>query len=143
MELDCWFLKNNRLLFVSSFIIFDLMHIWGLNGFFLHFQKGHRLHIIGKQTFDLLHLYWVKIMKDWNVYCCIYHVKMEELRMGLNHMKQKSRLHLKAHYDCEAICGVIDESQSTCVDSHATYPGITRLWKAIVCPKDPHSKWHA
>ncbi len=63
--------------------------------------------------------------------------------MGLNHMKQKSRLHLKVHYDCEAICGVTDESQSTCVDSHATYHGITRLWEAIACPKDPHSKWHA
>jgi hypothetical protein len=39
------------------------MHIWGLNGVFLHFQKGHPLHIIGKQAFDLLHLYWVKRMK--------------------------------------------------------------------------------
>jgi hypothetical protein len=68
---------------------------------------------------------------------------MEELRMGLNHMKQKSRLHLEVHCDCEAICGVTAESQSTCVNSHGTYLGITRLWEAIVCPKDPHSKWHA
>ncbi len=40
MELDYWFLKNRRLLFVSSFIIFDLMHIWGLDGVFYAFPES-------------------------------------------------------------------------------------------------------
>jgi hypothetical protein len=68
---------------------------------------------------------------------------MEELKVGLNHMSQKSGLHLEVHCDCEAICGATDESPSTCVGSHATYLGIIGLWEAIVCPKDPHYEWHA
>jgi hypothetical protein len=29
------------------------------------------------------------------------------------------------------------------VGDHATYPGITTMWEAIICFKDPHSEWHA
>jgi hypothetical protein len=68
---------------------------------------------------------------------------MEDLRVGLNHMRLKNGLHLKVHCDCEAICGAIDESSSTCVGSHATYLGITRSWEAIMCHKDPQFEWHA
>jgi hypothetical protein len=82
-------------------------------------------------------------MKDQNVCWWICHIEMEELRVGLNHMRQKSRLHLEVHYDCEAICGATDESPSTCVGSHAIYHGITRLWETIVCFKDPHFEWNA
>jgi hypothetical protein len=54
--------------------------------FFLHFQKAHPMLIIGKQSFDYLHPFWVKIMKEHNVCCYIYHVEMEELKMGFNFM---------------------------------------------------------
>jgi hypothetical protein len=40
MELDCWFSENNRLLFVFGFIIFDFMHIWGLDEVFYVFPKS-------------------------------------------------------------------------------------------------------
>ncbi len=81
-------------------------------------------------------------MKDYNVCCCIYHVEMAELRVGFNHMRQKSRLHLEIHCQCEAICGAINDSPINCVGSHASYLGLIALWEAIVCPKDPHSEWH-
>jgi hypothetical protein len=48
--------------------------------------------IIDKRAFDALCPFWVKQMKEWNVYYCIYHVEMEELRVGFNHMRQKSEL---------------------------------------------------
>ncbi len=81
--------------------------------------------------------------KRWNVCCCIYHVEMEELKVGLNHTKQKSRLHLESHCDCEAICGSTHESPFTCVGSHAICLGKIRLWETIMCYKDPHYEWHA
>ncbi len=56
------------------------------NGVFLRFQKAHPSIIIGKQTFDSLHPYWVKKMKDCNACCCIYYVEMEGLKVGFNHM---------------------------------------------------------
>lgn len=50
--------------------------------------------VIGKWAFDSLRLYWAKKIKNHNVCYYIYHVKMEELRVGLNHMQQKVGLHL-------------------------------------------------
>jgi hypothetical protein len=52
--------------------------------FFLHFQRMHPSIVIGKKMFDSLWPYWVKKMKDRNVCCHIYHVEMEELRIGFN-----------------------------------------------------------
>ncbi len=41
---------------------------------------------------------------DCDVSCCIYHVEMEELRVGFNHMSHKSGLHSKVHCECEKNC---------------------------------------
>jgi hypothetical protein len=62
--------------------------------FSLHFRSVHPSIIIRKQSFNSIRPFWVKKMKDRNVCCYIYHVKMEELRVGFNHMKQKCELHL-------------------------------------------------
>jgi hypothetical protein len=66
-----------------------------------------------------------------------YHIEMEELRVGFNHMRQKFGLHSEIHYQCKTICGTIDDSPTSCVGSHATYFNITAVWEAVVCPKDP------
>jgi hypothetical protein len=63
-------------------------------------------------------------MKDCNVCYCIYHVDMEELRAGFNHMWQKARLHSRFHYHREAICEPIDDSTTSCVGSIVA----TLLW---------------
>lgn len=99
---------------------------------------AHPSIIISKWAYDLLHFYWVKRMKNCNVYCYIYHVEMEELKMGFNHMRQKYGLHSK----CEVVCGIINYSFTSCVGSHANLAKIT-FWEAIVCLKDTHYKWHA
>jgi hypothetical protein len=73
----------------------------------------HPKHIVGKQTFEGLKLFFVKPMKERNT-CCIYHVEMEELRLGLNNMKAKSSLH---HNDaCECRCSYVcfHSNQSSC-----------------------------
>jgi hypothetical protein len=57
---------------------------WLKMDFFLHFQRMHPSIVIGKKMFDSLWPYWVKKMKDRNVCCHIYHVEMEELRIGFN-----------------------------------------------------------
>jgi len=76
---------------------------WLQMEFFLQFQKTHPSIVIGKQAFDGLHPFWVKKMKECNVWCCIYHVELEELWMGFNHMCQKSRLHSNFHCDREVV----------------------------------------
>ncbi len=103
---------------------------------------AHPSIIIGKWAFDLLHFYWVKRMKNYNVYCYINHVEIEELKVGFNHMRKNYGLRSKFHYECEVVCGIINESFINCVGSHGNL-AITTFWEAIVCPKDTHYKWHA
>jgi hypothetical protein len=67
--------------------------------FFLRSQKAHPLVIVGKRAFDALRPFWVKRMKERNVCCYIYHVEMEELKVGFNHMRHKSELRSISHCD--------------------------------------------
>jgi hypothetical protein len=113
--------------------------------FFLHFQKAIPSSIIGKHAFDALHPFCVKIMKDRNVCCCIYHVELEELRFEFNYMHEKSKLHFDFHCDYEKTYDYDDYSNDSngCMGKHATYRGLTTLWETIVCTMEPHAKWHA
>ncbi len=72
MELNCYFIFKNRLLSVHGFIILTWCTIGVQMEFLLCFQRIHLSHIIGKWTFHLLCLHWVKRMKDQNVFCCIH-----------------------------------------------------------------------
>jgi hypothetical protein len=80
-------------------------------------------------------------MKECNVCCCIYHVELEELKVGCNYMHQKFELHTDSQ--CEVICASIEDSGISCMGSHGIYPGLITLWKTIICPKDPHLERHA
>jgi hypothetical protein len=56
---------------------------------------------IGQRTFDELKFLFVKPMHECNT-CYIYHVKIDELWIGLNNMQKKSQVY---NHDSEA-CGV-------------------------------------
>lgn len=138
--------KSEKLLpfsFGHGFNSVTICKWWLQMEFLLCFQRVHPSIIIRKRSFDLLKPYWVKKMKDQNVCCCIYHVEMEELKVGFNHMRQKCGLHSNSHCDCESICAPTDGFPISCVGDHATYHGITIMWEAIVCLKNPHFEWHA
>jgi hypothetical protein len=59
-------------------------------------------------------------------------------------MHEKFRLHSDFHYECEEVCDYDDYSNdgSDCMEKRATYPGFIALWGAVVCTKEPHTKWH-
>jgi hypothetical protein len=116
-----------------------------VNGIFLHFRKAHPFMILSKKAFDALRPFWVKKMKERNVYYCIYHVEMEELKVGFNHMWQKSELQSSSHcdYDCEEICEYVDGLTIGYMDSQATYSKVIKMWESIACPKDHNFEWHA
>jgi hypothetical protein len=60
--------------------------------FYLKFQRIHPEDIVGKRSFDMLRPFWMMKMKEKNVYCCIYHVEIQELLVALNNMRAKSDL---------------------------------------------------
>ncbi len=94
--------------------------------------------MIGKQTCDALRPIWIQKMKKHNVCCCICHVKIKELCVKFNHMQLKFGLHPYFHYDCEAVCEGIDDSNTFgCMGSHAIHSNYIALWEVMVCFKDP------
>jgi hypothetical protein len=65
----------------------------------LSLGKGHLMHNATKGR----HPFFVKEMKERNVYCCIYHVEMNELQIGKNNMCTKVGIHLDCGYNCEEV----------------------------------------
>jgi hypothetical protein len=63
------------------------------DGVLFTFPKLHPQINIGKSSFDVLHPFFVKQMKEWNVCCCIYHVEIDELQGALNNMHTKFGIH--------------------------------------------------
>jgi hypothetical protein len=66
-------------------------------------------------------------MQEHNM-CCIYHVKIDELWIGLNNMQK--------------IYQVCNHSLEDYGASSIFYKGITSLWEPIVCPKGELMEWH-
>ena len=76
--------------------------------------------IIGKWTFDSNYPSWVRKMKDINVCCCIYHMAMEESRVGFNFMRKLSSIHIDGACTChyKEVCG--DGCQGRMLMFHGT-----------------------
>jgi len=52
----------------------------------LRFKVAHESMCIGQWTFETLKPFYVKPMQDQNTCYCIYHVELNELQIGFNHM---------------------------------------------------------
>ncbi len=64
-------------------------------------------------------------MRDQNTCCCIYHVELDELKLGLNNMRGQGNF--------EKVC--IHHEHEVCAPCKIFYKGTTSLWESIVCPK--------
>jgi hypothetical protein len=53
-----------------------------VDGILFMFLESPPKLIVGKSYFNSLHLVSVKCLKEWNVCCDIYHVELEELKVG-------------------------------------------------------------
>jgi hypothetical protein len=72
-----------------------------------------------QRLFEFLKPFFVKHLKDKNT-CCIYHVKLDELRLTLNLLKTKSVVHDKQR--CECHCdNVCDFNGQQCQTSYVVY----------------------
>lgn len=81
-----------------------------------------------------------KPLKDRNICCCIYHTKLEELRVAPNLMRTNNIVH--GNHMCECFCDVCGLDGQPCKVSYNLYKGITQFWEAIVCPKGEFDEWH-
>jgi hypothetical protein len=110
---------------------------------FFRFQEAHPTVIIGKKMFDSLRPFFVIRLKERNMYCCIYHVKMEELQIGFNHMRLRSGLHSRScNCSCE-VCRPDGDGDCNCTMPCLTYAETTESQEAILCPREEFSEWHA
>jgi hypothetical protein len=81
-------------------------------------------------------------MKDRNVCCYIYHVKMEELRVDFNFVRKLSSIHTNSTCNCNSmeVCGGRDGCG--CKGHLLIFPGTTSKMESILCPLDEFTKWH-
>jgi hypothetical protein len=108
----------------------------------LRFKVANPKHIIKEQTFERLKPIFVKPMQKRNTCCCIYHIEMEELRLGLNNMKVKSSLHHSDECECQCSYVSLHSNQYACGASSKAYKGTTNMWQMIVCEKLEEEEWH-
>ncbi len=109
--------------------------------FFLRFQDAHPKTIVGQKVFESLKPFFVKTLKDKNTHCCIYHTKMNELRLAFNIMRTRGVVHENqiCDYAYGDVCGFDGQP---CQTSGKVYKGITQMWETIVCPKNEFDEWH-
>jgi hypothetical protein len=70
-------------------------------------------------------------MRDQNT-CCIFHVELDELRLGLNNMCGQGNV--------EKVCA--HHEHEVCAPCKVLYKGTTSLWESIVCPKSEFDEWY-
>jgi hypothetical protein len=87
---------------------------------------------IGQWTFELLKPLFVKPMWDRNTCCYIYHVELDELKLGLNITQGQG--------NSKKVCN--HHEHKVCAPCKVFYKGITCLWESIVCPKGDFDEWY-
>jgi hypothetical protein len=97
---------------------------------------------VRQRAFERLKPWWVRKLKERNTCCCIYHVEMDFMKVGLSHLKDQLRgLHSRITCNCQ--CQVCKgEVEGTCHAHHAIYKRITMMWESCVCPKGELDVWH-
>jgi hypothetical protein len=98
------------------------------SNFFYLFKEANQSICIGQWVFEALKPFFVKPMQEHNTCCYIYHVKIDELWIGLNNMQKKFQ--------------VWSHPLENCVAYSIFYKGITSLWETIVCPKGELMECH-
>ncbi len=80
---------------------------------------------LGNEQFELLKTFFVKPMWDQNTCCYIYHVELNELRLGVNIMRRQG--------NSKKVCN--HHEHKVFAPRKTSYKDITCLWESIVCPK--------
>lgn len=70
---------------------------------------------------DYLRLFFVKPMKEWNTYYCIYGMEFDELWIAMNNMQKNWK--------------VCTHQSGQCPPSFQTFDGLMSLWESMVCFK--------
>lgn len=109
--------------------------------FFLNFKEQHPSCVIGFRTFQQLKPFFVKRLKERNTCCCVYHARMDLLRLAVSSMRSNVKDLHGPTCKCECqVCRPMGETM--CVGNTQIYPSVKQLWTSVVCPKEKEAEWH-
>ncbi len=104
--------------------------------FFIKFKTTNPKVIIAQRSFDGLRPFYVKLMWERNTYCCIYHVELDELQIGLNKMRiDTTCLYIKKVFVCKCTSIFLHFHLSMCGAIDKVCAGLIELWESIVWAK--------
>ena len=97
----------------------------------MNFKDQHPSWVVGFRKFQGLKPYYVRKLNERNTYCCVYHVKMDMLRLEVNAMHTNSKgIHGEL---CVCTCEVCrpNGEENRCNARNMTYPSVSELWSVL------------
>ena len=108
----------------------------------MNFKDQHPSLTVGFRKFQGLKPFYVRKLNERNTCCCVYHVKMDMLRLAVNAMRTDSKgIHGEL---CVCTCEVCrpNGEDNRCNARNMTYASVSELWRSCVCEKEPSCEWH-
>jgi len=80
-------------------------------------------------------------MNERTTCCYIFHVEIDQLRLGLNNIRVTFELDGKCSCTCPYVCPR-NANHFSCNVGSSIYLGITMMWLILICPKKDEDEWH-
>ncbi|MCO5606921.1 hypothetical protein L7F22_061112 [Adiantum nelumboides] len=109
--------------------------------FFMNFKEQHPSIDIGFRAFQSLKPFFVRKLKERNTCCCVYHTRIDLVRLAINSLRIDTK---SIHGDaCDCLCMICrPNEEEKCSAYAATFSSMSKLWRSTVCPKEESTEWH-
>ncbi|MCO5573779.1 hypothetical protein L7F22_027553 [Adiantum nelumboides] len=109
--------------------------------FFMNFKEQHPSIDIGFRAFQSLKPFFARKLKERNTCCCVYHTRIDLMRLVINSLRIDTK---SIHGDaCDCLCMIcMPIEEEKCSAYAATFSSVSKLWRSTVCPKEESAGWH-
>ncbi|MCO5591174.1 hypothetical protein L7F22_045155 [Adiantum nelumboides] len=107
----------------------------------MNFKEQHHSIDIGICAFQSLKPFFVRKFKERNTCCCVYHTRIDLMRLAINSLRIDTK---SIHGDaCDYLCMICrPNEEEKCSAYAATFSSVSKLWRSTVCPKEESVEWH-
>ncbi|MCO5599945.1 hypothetical protein L7F22_054052 [Adiantum nelumboides] len=95
---------------------------------FMNFKEQHPSIDIGFHAFQSLKPFFVRKLKERNTCCCVYHTRIDLMRLAINSLRIDTK---SIHGDaCDCLCMICrPNEEEKCSAYAATFSSVSKLWR--------------